>query len=93
LLKIARGRLSGCRIDDEELLLTIIRRVDPRSLNSRNDCKLAPRPLFAAAAGQAIAELLQEDRDIKEIAQKLEQRVVLTSIIERERAANLQKTR
>jgi hypothetical protein len=84
LLQIMRGRLNGLQLDPEALLAAV-RRVDPRRLMIEGERKLAPRPLFAAATGQAIAELASANRDLKDVVQKLEQKDVLSRIIQRER--------
>jgi tetratricopeptide (TPR) repeat protein len=82
LLSIMRGRLSNLELPDS-LLLDALLRVDPNVRYDGSDW--APRPLFAAATAQAIADAVAAGDDAISIASKLEQADVLSRIIDRER--------
>jgi hypothetical protein len=73
LLQIMRGRMGGLQLDPESLL-AVVRRVDPRRLMIDGEHKLVPRRLFAAATGQAIAELGSGNGDLKDVVRKLARR-------------------
>jgi tetratricopeptide (TPR) repeat protein len=84
LLKIMRDRVADNGVGDVLLLETLLR-VDPHWRAIGEDWQLLPRPLFAAATAQAIAELLKDGDEALDVVRKLEKEDVLSRLIDRER--------
>jgi len=84
LLAIMRGRLGNLPVRDEGLWDALVR-VDPNPLAAGADGRFAPRPLFAAAAAQAVADLSRGGESVDSLLGSLGRQGVLKYILDRER--------
>ena len=92
LLAIMRGRLGHVAIDDDALWAALLR-VDPNPLAMGDEVKFVPRPLFAAATAETVADVARSGEPVDRFLSSLGRNGVLKYILDRGAGALLEAGR